>query len=106
MRASSCLSVCERNFRPHCRLDPNCEVDELPSGEGCLRALKNIKAGDFLSVAPSDDEDEDEDEDDDDDDDDEDDDDDDDEDDEDEEEDEDEEDCEPAQSNPPKRAKR
>ncbi len=69
-------------------------MDELPSGEGCLRALKNIKAGDFLSVAPSDDEDEDDDDDDDD------------EDDDDDDEDEDEEDCEPAQSNPPKRAKR
>jgi hypothetical protein len=36
-------------------------VSELPNGEGCLRALRNIKAGECLSVLPSDDEEDDDD---------------------------------------------
>ncbi len=45
------------------RLDANCEVSELPNGEGCLRAIRAIKAGDFLAVLPSDSEEDEEDED-------------------------------------------
>ncbi|KAJ1439623.1 hypothetical protein B484DRAFT_174877 [Ochromonadaceae sp. CCMP2298] len=38
--------------------DPNCEVCETEDGEGCLVAVKDIAAGDWLSVAESEDEDE------------------------------------------------
>ena len=38
--------------------DPNCEVVELEDGTGALVALKPLAAGDWLSVAYSDDEEE------------------------------------------------
>jgi hypothetical protein len=38
--------------------DPNCEVCETDDGEGCLVALRDITCGEWLSVAPSDEEDE------------------------------------------------
>jgi hypothetical protein len=52
-----CVRVCV------CRLEANCVVSEMPNGEGCLRALRNIRAGECLSVFPSDDEEEDDDDD-------------------------------------------
>ena len=39
--------------------DPNCEVVELENGSGALLALRDLDAGDWLTVAYSDDESED-----------------------------------------------
>jgi hypothetical protein len=39
--------------------DPNCEVVELEDGSGALLALRDLDAGDWLTVAHSDDESED-----------------------------------------------
>lgn len=50
--------VLRESEMPDCALprsaDPNCEVAELEDGEGCLAALRDIGAGEWLSVAPSD----------------------------------------------------
>ena len=56
--------VLRESEMPDCSLprsnDPNCEIGELDNGEGYLAALRDIVAGEFLSVAPSDDESDDE----------------------------------------------
>ncbi len=50
--------VVRESEMPDCALprsdNPNCEIGELEDGEGCLAALRDIPAGEWLSVAPSD----------------------------------------------------
>eukprot|EP00605_Chrysophyceae_sp_TOSAG23-4_P002909 GSChrysophyteH1.ASY1.ANO1.3204.1 assembled CDS len=50
--------VLRESEMPDCELPrsscPNCEVGELGDGEGCIAAIRDIPAGEWFSIAPSD----------------------------------------------------